>query len=127
MAHLDPSRPLSPHLQVYHWYFTMFLSILHRVTGCALAVGAVLLTGWLFSAVSGADAYASFQSCLQSLIGQLMLLGWLFALCFHTLNGLRHLVWDAGYGINVKDAYLSGLFVFIGAFVLTALIWCYAG
>lgn len=127
MAHIDPTRPLSPHLQVYHWYFTMFLSILHRATGVALSVGLAVLTWWLFAGLSGAEAFARFHDCAQSIIGQVFLLGWLFSLSFHTLNGLRHLMWDTGHGLSIKEAYTSGLIVFIGAFIMTALIWCYAG
>lgn len=121
------ARPLSPHLQVYHWYFTMFLSILHRITGVGLAVGALLLTWWLTAGASGEEAFASFHDFTHSLIGKLMLFGWLYALVFHFLNGVRHLVWDTGRGLTIKSATASGYVVFFSSIILSVLIWFCAG
>lgn len=120
-------RPLSPHLQIYKWYFTMTLSILHRMTGFGLAVGAVALTWWLLAAVSGEDAFNRFQDCAHSPIGKLFLFGWVWAFAFHFLNGIRHLVWDTGRWLDLKSAYASGWCVFIGSFLAAAAIWACAG
>ncbi len=118
------ARPLSPHLQVYRWYFSMFLSILHRATGFALAVGTVLVTWWLMAAATGVDSFIHFHDFTHSLLGRLMLAGWLYALVFHFLNGIRHLVWDFGFGFGKKMATLTGYVVFGLSLLLTALIWC---
>jgi len=121
------SRPLSPHLQIYRWQLTMFLSILHRITGFGLAMGAFLAVWWLMAALGGAKSFDQFHDFTHSLIGQLMLAGWLFSLSFHFLNGLRHLVWDTGRWLTLKGAYASGYAVLFGAIAMTAALWFYAG
>src|SRR5688500_2907199 len=93
-------RPLSPHLQIYRWQITMVMSILHRITGVALAVGTLLLIWWLVAAAAGPDAFATAQDFLGSILGRLLLLGWSWALFYHLCNGIRHLAWDAGWGFE---------------------------
>jgi succinate dehydrogenase / fumarate reductase cytochrome b subunit len=115
--------PLSPHLQVHHWYFTMFLSILHRATGVALVAGTVLFAWWLLAGASGEESFAQFHVFTASWIGQIMLFGWLYSYIFHFLNGVRHLVWDWGHGLDLKSAQRSGLVVFAGSLLLTAFMW----
>lgn len=117
------NRPLSPHIQVYRWQFTMVLSILHRATGAGLALGAVLMAWWLMAAITGVDAFAQFHEFTHSLIGQLMLAGWVWAFVFHFLNGIRHLVWDTGRGFTIKGASRSGQVVFLLSLVFAALVW----
>jgi succinate dehydrogenase / fumarate reductase, cytochrome b subunit len=101
-------RPLSPHLQIFRWYFTMALSIAHRATGIALALGLVLLTWWLLALAHGPDAFALVQAVLGSWIGVLVLFLYTFVLFYHMGNGVRHLVWDFGYGFDVDVARRSG-------------------
>jgi succinate dehydrogenase / fumarate reductase, cytochrome b subunit len=101
-------RPLSPHLQVYRPQLTSVLSISHRATGLALAVGALVVVWWLLAAASGPDAYAGVQGFLGSWIGVLLLIGWTFSLFFHLCNGVRHLAWDSGYGFDLKTTYATG-------------------
>lgn len=120
-------RPLSPHLQVYRPQLTSMLSILHRISGFGLAVGGLLMTWWLIAAAAGDGAFATFHVFAGSPIGQIMLFGWLFALIYHLLNGIRHLVWDAGKWLDLKSAYASGYAVTALAILLTALIWLRAG
>src|SRR5581483_9174692 len=91
-------RPLSPHLQVWRWHVTMAGSILHRATGVALYVGALIVAGWAAALASGPDAYASYLHLLGSPIGEVVLAGLTFAIFYHLANGLRHLVWDTGRG-----------------------------
>ncbi len=117
------NRPLSPHLQVYRWQITMAMSILHRLTGVGLAVGALVLTYWLNAAAYGYDAFATAQSILGSWIGILLLIGWTFALFYHLCNGIRHLVWDAGRGFEISQARASGITVIVVSIVLTVLTW----
>jgi succinate dehydrogenase / fumarate reductase cytochrome b subunit len=122
----NDSRPLSPHLQVYRWQVTMFLSILHRVTGFGLAAGGVLLTWWLMAAMMGEEHFAQFHEFTHSIIGRLMLLGWLYAYVFHFMNGIRHLIWDTGRGFTIKQASNSAWFVLIASVAGTLAIWCMA-
>jgi len=122
------NRPLSPHLQIYKPQLTSVLSILHRATGIALAIGTLLLAWWLIAAAAGPAAYAGVQGFLGHWIGRVLLFGWSFALFYHLCNGLRHLVWDAGYGLDLQTAYRSGWAAVIVAAALTlvAWIWGYA-
>ncbi len=115
--------PLSPHLQVYRWPLSMMLSISHRVTGIALSVGALLLTWWLIAAAVSDQAFDSVQWFLGSWLGVLLLLGWSAALIFHLFTGLRHLVWDAGYGFDPPWYEKSGWAVVIGTAAVTLLLW----
>ncbi len=116
-------RPLSPHLQVYRFQWTMALSILHRITGVALAVGSLLLVYWLASAAGGPETFATAQAIVGSFLGRLFLFGWTFALFYHLCNGIRHLVWDAGYGLELDVAYRSGLAVLAASVALTLSSW----
>ena len=102
------NRPISPHLQVYRPQLTSVLSILHRITGVALAVGTILLVYWLIAAASGPEAFASAEAFFGSWLGRILLFGWTFALYFHLTNGIRHLFWDAGFGFELKTVYASG-------------------
>lgn len=119
-------RPLSPHLQVYRPQITSVLSILHRATGVALTVGAALVVWWLFAAATGREAFATADGFLSGPIGGFIMLGSLFALNYHLLNGVRHLFWDAGYGFELDNVTRSGWAVVIGSVVLTALVWLMA-
>jgi succinate dehydrogenase / fumarate reductase cytochrome b subunit len=118
-----PDRPLSPHLQVYRWQWTMALSILHRVTGVGLGLGSILLVYWLAAAAGGAGTYARAQGFVGSWFGLLLLFGFSLALFYHLANGIRHLFWDAGRGFELKTAYASGLAVLVAAVVLTGFAW----
>ena len=113
------NRPISPHLQVYRPQLTSVLSILHRITGVALAVGTILLVYWLIAAASGPEAFASAEALIGSWLGRILLFGWTIALYFHLSNGIRHLFWDAGFGFELKTVYASGWTVVALAAVLT--------
>jgi succinate dehydrogenase / fumarate reductase cytochrome b subunit len=117
-------RPLSPHLQVYRWPVSMALSILHRVSGVALGVGTLLLTWWLVAAATSGDvAFDRAQWFLGSPLGLLLLLGWSVALIFHFFSGIRHLIWDAGFGFESPTYNTSGWGVVIATGVCTVLVW----
>lgn len=116
-------RPLSPHLQIYRWQFTMLLSILHRITGVGLGLGAILLVYWLTAAAAGPAAFTSAQAFVGSWFGILLLLGFSLALFYHLSNGIRHLFWDTGHGFELKTAYSSALAVGAATIVLTAIAW----
>jgi len=116
-------RPLSPHLQVYRWQLTSVLSILHRFSGVALAAGTILLVWWLAAAATGGEAFAAVQHFLGSWIGLLLLFGWSVALFYHLCNGVRHLVWDTGRGLDLASVYASGWAVVAATVVLTVVAW----
>src|SRR5260370_24200255 len=115
------ARPLSPHLQIYRWQLTMAMSILHRFTGIALSLGTVLLVWWLVAAADGPEAYAGVQWFLGSWIGLVLLFGWTVALFYHLCNGIRHLWWDTGRGLDLKSVYASGWAVIAATRSLTIL------
>ena len=117
-------RPLSPHLQIYRWQLTMTMSILHRMTGAALALGLIAVTWMLMAAVSGPQAWATFMGVAGSWYGKLALFGWSAALYYHLFNGIRHLVWDTGRLFKIKDAYLGGYLVLAATIIMLALTWC---
>lgn len=104
----------------------MVMSILHRATGVALAVGSFMIAAWLMCIASGAANYESMASLLASLPGQIALAGFSAALVYHLLNGIRHLLWDIGYGYEIPKVYATGWTVLVLAVVLTAAIWVLA-
>jgi succinate dehydrogenase / fumarate reductase cytochrome b subunit len=121
-------RPLSPHLTIYRFMYTMALSILHRITGVWLALGLCALLYWLMSAAAGEAEYTRALALLGSIPGRILLLLWLAAFCYHFFNGLRHLAWDAGLGLERRAARISGriaLALALLAFLGTAcLLFC---
>ncbi len=117
------NRPLSPHIQVYRPQMTSVLSIVHRLTGVALAVGTLLLVYWLLAAASGAEAYAGARALVGSFFGRLLLFGWTVALFFHLCNGIRHMFWDLGLGFELPAVSWTGWAVLIATGGLTLLSW----
>ncbi|MCW5581479.1 MAG: succinate dehydrogenase, cytochrome b556 subunit [Luteimonas sp.] len=118
-------RPLSPFMlgQTYRFQITSFMSILHRITGISLALGGISLVWWLMSIAIGGDAYAFASRQWASPLGMLFLFGFTLALVYHLLNGIRHLLWDAGWGFDIPTAYKTGYAVFVLGAVITGLIW----
>lgn len=117
------NRPLSPHLQVYRLPLLALMSITHRITGVGLVAGLIVLACWLGSAASGPEAFAKAQSLLGSPIGLLLLFGWTVALFFHLGHGIRHLLWDTGWGFELPQAYGSAKVSLIATAVLTVIAW----
>jgi len=120
-------RPLSPHLSIYKVDLPMVLSGLHRITGIALAVGSILLVGWIACAVYFAGSFAVLNNFLGGFIGQFVLFGWAFSLIYHSINGVRHLIWDTGQLLEVEQIHSSGKVVLALTIVLTLLAWILAG
>ena len=122
-------RPLSPHLQIYRWPITMATSITHRATGMALAAGTLLVAWWLIAAASGPEYYQPFQMAAQNPLGQLVLFGFVWSLAYHLLNGIRHLFWDLGYGLNVHTARKTGVLVIVMSVLIAiaAFVAAYTG
>jgi len=118
----DP-RPLSPHLQIYRWQLTSVMSIMHRITGVGLVVGVITLVSWFGSAADGSAPFAQFQGFLGSPIGLIVLFGCTVALLYHTCNGIRHLWWDTGRGLDLKSVYVTGWAVLVATVALTIVVW----
>ena len=114
------NRPLSPHLTIYRPQLTSMTSILTRITGNALLVGALLIVWWLLAAATSAEYFEMANWVMTSLLGKLIMLGSIWALWYHTLAGVRHLIWDNAKGLDLTAAYRLGWAVVIGSFVLTA-------
>lgn len=125
MSNAKPSaeRPLSPHLGIYRMQINMAMSIAHRITGAALYFGTLLLAAWLISAAMGAEAFAFVNGFFGHPLGQLVLLGYSWALIHHMLGGLRHLTWDTGRALDPRSADTLGWLTIIGSVTLTALLW----
>lgn len=117
------NRPLSPHLQVYRPQLTSVLSITHRITGVVLSAGLVLVVAWLLGLAAGPESFQRLNAALSSIPGLILLLAWTGALFYHLLNGVRHLLWDAGWLLDLRGAYASGWAVVAGTIVLTLIVW----
>lgn len=116
-------RPLSPHLQIYKPQITSALSIFHRVTGCALSAGTLLLVWWLVAAATSDSAFATVSMVVHTWVGMLVLFGWTAALWYHFAAGIRHLVWDWGHGFELDQVHASGKAVLVATLVLTVATW----
>ena len=116
-------RPLSPHLLIYRPQFTTVLSIVHRMTGVALGLGALLLVYWLTAAAAGPEWFKGARAVAGSWLGGLVLLGFTWALFYHLCNGIRHLFWDIGMGFELTTARLTGWCVVLVSLALTAAAW----
>ena len=126
MAHRN--RPLSPFMlgTLYRLQITSVMSLMHRVTGIVASIGAFGLAWWLLAVAQGGETYAAAAACLASPLGMLALAAVSFALVYHLLNGIRHLMWDAGWGMEIPEVYRSGYVVAVLTVVLTAAIWFFA-
>lgn len=123
MSQLKSARPMSPHLTVYRFRPTMAMSILHRITGSALYVGTLLVVWWLVAAAAGPEAFATASWFLGSLIGQLILFGYTWALLHHMFGGIRHLVWDTGHGLSKETSTTLALATLGGSLAFTLILW----
>jgi succinate dehydrogenase / fumarate reductase cytochrome b subunit len=122
-ADAKASRPLSPHLQIYRWPLTMAMSILHRATGIALYGGTILLAWWLIAAASGETYFNFVNGIFGSWIGLIVLFGYTFVLVHHMLGGLRHFIWDFGYGLDRPARDRLALINIVGSVAITIVLW----
>jgi succinate dehydrogenase / fumarate reductase cytochrome b subunit len=118
-------RPLSPFMigPYYRPQLTSMLSIVHRLTGVGLAVGSLLLVAWLVALAGGPWSYTAFSRHVAAWYGQVLLLGWSWALLYHLCNGVRHLCWDLGYGYSIPAVYRSGYVMVAASLLLTGAVW----
>ena len=116
------NRPLSPHLTIYRFAYTMALSIAHRITGVALSVGVIVLVLWLAALACGEQTYGAYLGFAGSWPFRLLLALWVVAFVYHFCNGIRHLFWDAGKGLERAQARRSARIVVVAAVVVSALL-----
>ena len=114
-------RPLSPHLQIYKPQLTSVLSITHRITGVALSILSLFIPLTLLSVALGIDYFNILKIFLTNIFIQLLITASIFVLAYHLLNGIRHLFWDYGLGLSMRDSYISGYLVLIVSVLLTLL------
>ena len=119
----DSKNPLSPHLQIYRWQISSLLSITHRILGVINLIALFLIFFWLLILSLGESNYQSFLLIINSLFGKFILIGFTWSMSFHVLSGIRHLVWDMGYGFEIKTANISGIIVIFSSLVLTTIFW----
>jgi len=122
----DSKNPLSPHLQIYKWHISSLLSITHRIAGVINLLALILIFFWLVFLSLGESDYELFLISINSFPGKFILIGFTWSMIFHLLSGIRHLVWDFGYGFEIKTANFSGVVVIISSLVLTIIFWLFA-
>jgi len=120
---VNPARPLSPHLQVYKPQLTSILSIMHRATGVGLALGLPVLVAWLVVLAANQRIFETFNDLFQNPIGHVLLFGWSWAFFFHACTGIRHLFWDAGYFLGIKNIYRTGWLAIGLSTLITGYVW----
>ncbi len=120
------ARPMSPHLGVWRWHITMAGSILHRASGVALYVGALIAAWWAVALALGPDAYQTFLDLSGSWFGRLVMFGLTAAFFYHLANGVRHLYWDTGRGLAVRMANQSAVGVLVFTVASTLIVWLIA-
>ena len=118
-------NPLSPHLQIYRWHLSMILSITHRIIGVANSVAVILICLWTISLLFGEENYESIKIIFQSFFGKFLIICLSWSFSFHILNEIRHLIWDLGYGFDLKISKITGALTIIGSIVLTILIYLF--
>jgi len=122
----DSKNPLSPHLQIYRWHISSLLSITHRISGVINLLALILIFFWLIFLSLGENNYESFLLIINSFIGKFILIGFTWSMSFHLLSGIRHLVWDLGYGFEIKTANITGAIVIISSLALTVIFWLFS-
>ncbi len=120
---MENNNPLSPHLQIYKWQISSLLSITHRIVGVINFFAIVLICIWAIMLVFGENSYSILNTILDSVFGKFLTISLCWTFSFHILNELRHLIWDAGYGFDLKISKITGIIAFIGSFVLTILFY----
>lgn len=121
------TRPLSPHLQVWRWHVTMLTSILNRMTGVGLTVGTLAVVIWLAALAGGPSKFTTMEIFVRSLPGQVLLFLMAVAAAFHFAAGVRHLVWDAGRGLNPKTAEVTAWIALVFSVLAPLGVWALAG
>ena len=119
----NKNNPLSPHLQIYKWQISSLLSITHRIVGVINILAITLICIWVLSLLLGESNYEITQVFLKSFFGKFIIIFLCWTFSFHILNEIRHLVWDMGYGFDLKVTKITGVLAFVGSFVFTILFY----
>jgi|TARA_Y100001970_G_scaffold244322_1_gene310345 succinate dehydrogenase / fumarate reductase cytochrome b subunit len=119
----NDNNPLSPHLQIYKWQISSLLSITHRIVGVINILAITLICIWTLSLLVGENSYEITHLFLKSLFGKFIIVFLCWTFSFHILNEIRHLIWDMGYGFDLKITKITGVLAFIGSFILTILFY----
>ena len=119
----NDNNPLSPHLQIYKWQISSLLSITHRIVGVINIIAITLICIWTLSLLVGENSYEITHLFLKSLFGKFIIVFLCWTFSFHILNEIRHLIWDMGYGFDLKITKITGVLAFIGSFILTILFY----
>ena len=122
---IDNQNPLSPHLQIYRWHVSSLLSITHRIVGVVNVAAITLICLWTISLLFGEDNYEFLKNLFQSFFGKFIIVSLSWSFSFHALNEIRHLIWDLGYGFDLKTTKITGVITIIGSLVLTILIYLF--
>ena len=122
-SNMENNNPLSPHLQIYKWQISSLLSITHRIVGVINFFAIILICFWTTQIIFNQNDYGLIQVILDSIFGKFLIIALCWTFSFHILNELRHLIWDAGYGFDLKVAKITGVVSLIGSFVLTILLY----
>ncbi len=120
---IDNQNPISPHLQIYRWHISSLLSITHRIAGVINLLALILMFFWLLAFSLGESNYELFLMTINSFFGKFILIGFTWSMSFHIFSGIRHLVWDMGYGFEIKTANISGVLVILSSLVSTIIFW----
>ena len=119
----NDNNPLSPHLQIYKWQISSLLSITHRIVGVINILAITIICIWTLSLLAGEDSYEITKIFLRSFFGKFIIVFLCWTFSFHILNEIRHLIWDMGYGYDLKITKITGVLAFIGSFILTILFY----
>ncbi len=122
----NKNNPLSPHLQIYSWNISSLLSITHRIVGVINTIAIIFICLWLILLSFGESNYELIQIFLQSFSGKFFTIALSWSFSFHILNEIRHLVWDMGYGFDLKTSQITGIITISGSFILAILIYLFA-
>ena len=122
---MQNQNPLSPHLQIYKWHISSLLSITHRVVGVINFFALIVICFWAISLFLGENFYQTFENILNTLFGKFLIISLCWTFSFQILNEIRHLVWDAGFGFDLKVAKMSGVITLIGSFILAILFFLF--
>ena len=126
MTDAPRERPLSPHTGIWRWHLTMATSILHRVSGCALYGGGLILAIWAMTLAAGPEAYGTFKAVMGSFPGKIVMFALTLAVFYHLAKGIQHLIWDTGHGYKLETANMGAMITIAFAIVATIVVWILA-
>ena len=118
-------NPLSPHLQIYRWQISSLLSITHRIVGVVNLAAITLICLWSISLLLGDNNYEFLKNLFQSFFGKFIIVSLSWSFSFHVLNEIRHLIWDLGYGFDLKISKITGVITIVASLAMTVLIYLF--